>query len=110
MPDHAGADEIVMLPRLARVGQREIGSRRPEVANLEAKAQAAETIGKRIYIQSRSPLKHARSRGTSRIRAVIIETLVFAEPAKAATNAPQGEIAVAGNKLKRSPGVTNICL
>jgi hypothetical protein len=34
------------------------------------------------YIQSRPPFKHARSRGPSRIRAVIIETLGFAEAAE----------------------------
>ena len=39
VPDHAAANEVIMLPRLSRIGQREIRSARPEVADFTPNAE-----------------------------------------------------------------------
>ncbi len=62
MPSHPGTDQVIMLPRLARVGQRQLRSARPKVPNLGAKAEVTEARAKWPYIDSQSALQHARSR------------------------------------------------
>jgi hypothetical protein len=52
MPDYAAADEIVMLARLAGIGQRKVRRARKKIANFAAKTEVFETRYKGTHVQS----------------------------------------------------------
>jgi hypothetical protein len=71
VPDHATTHKIIMLATLASWSEREVRRPRPKVTGIQAETEAVEAVLKWIHIQTKSHLKHAGSRGTTGVRAVV---------------------------------------
>jgi hypothetical protein len=103
-PNHATADEVVMLAGLASVGQRQIGSARPEVADIEPKTETSEAVLKRIHVQSKSALQHARSRGAAGVCPALDNGFILAEVPETAADAYPGRNGRRGKQVHAHRG------